>query len=308
MLTGFFRAPALSFISCSLDEKKHVMSMQAFFNMAVVIFTVGNLGALGLELNVREATKALRNVKFVGLIILWSWVVGPILAYLITKLLPLSEPYAMGLILASPAPCAPFYPLVVRKARGDIGFAAALLLLAAVGTVVLMPLMLPLMIKGLTVSAWAIAKPLLTLVLTPLMIGIAIRVYAAPVADKLFPVVKKIAGLFTLITLILVLVLYGKGMLSSMGSFAIGAQLLFLGGMVLVSYKVGFGLKQSQRSVVALGVGTRNIAAVFAVLMAIPNPDPGLVVMIVLVVPLSLIVAIVAARVFAKQANEGDAA
>ena len=35
------------------------------------------------------------------------------------------------------------------------------------GGVVLMPLMLPLMIKGLTVSGWAIAKPLLTLVLTP---------------------------------------------------------------------------------------------------------------------------------------------
>jgi len=35
------------------------------------------------------------------------------------------------------------------------------------GRVVLMPLMLLLMIKGLTVSAWATAKPFLALVLTP---------------------------------------------------------------------------------------------------------------------------------------------
>ena len=174
------------------------MSLQTVFNIVVVIFTAGNLGAMGLELNVREAIKALRNGRFVGLVFVWSWVVGPVLAWLITKILPLTEPYALGLILASPAPCAPFYPMMVRKCRGDGGFAAALLLLTAIGTVVLMPLMLPLMAKGLTVSAWAIAKPLLTLVLTPLMIGIAIRVYAAPVADKLFPVVKKIAGLFTL--------------------------------------------------------------------------------------------------------------
>jgi len=160
------------------------------------------------------------------------------------------------------------------------------------------------MIKGLTVSAWAIAKPLLTLVLTPLVIGIALRVYAPPVAAKLFPVVKRIAGIFTLITLVLVLALYGKGMLNSMGSFAIGAQLLFLCGMALVSYKVGFGLKQEQRSIMALGMGTRNIAAVFAVLMAIPNPDSRLVVMIVLVVPLSVIVAFVAARLFAAQAGK----
>jgi BASS family bile acid:Na+ symporter len=285
------------------------MTIKTIFNIVVVIFTVGNLAAMGLELDVREAIKAVRNARFVAMIFVWSWVVGPAFAYLVTKVLPLAEPYAIGLLLAGPAPCAPFYPVVVRKAKGDVAFAAALLLLTAVGTVVMMPLMLPLMIKGLTVSAWAIAKPLLTLVLTPLLIGIAIRVYAAKAADKLFPVVKKIAGLFTLLVLIFVLTLYGKKMLDSMGSFAVGAQILFLGGMTLVSYKVGLGLKQEQRSVMALGMGTRNIAAVFAVLMAIPNPDSRLVVMVVLVVPLSVIVAFVAARLFAAGAGAtaGDA-
>jgi BASS family bile acid:Na+ symporter len=277
------------------------MTIQTFFNIVVVIFTVANLGAMGLELNVREALSALRNAKFVVLIFVWSWVAGPAFAYLITKILPLDEPYAIGLLLASPAPCAPFYPLVVRKARGDVAYAAALLLLTAVGTVVLMPLMLPLMIKGLTVSVWSIAKPLLTLVLTPLVIGIALRVYAAPVADKLFPAVKRIAGIFTAIVLVLVLWLYGKAMLNSMGDLAIGSQLLFLCGMALLSYQIGIGLKQEQRSSMALGMGTRNIAAVFAVLMAIPHPDSRLVVMIVLVVPLSVIVAFVAARLFATR-------
>ena len=93
-----------------------------------------------------------------------------------------------------------------------------------------------------------------------------------------------------------------------LGSFAIGAQLLFLGGMALVSYLVGFGLKQNQRSIIALGMGTRNIAAVFAVLMAIPNPDSRLVVMVVLVVPLSVIVAFAAAQLFAARAGDTGAA
>jgi len=210
--------------------------------------------------------------------------------------------------MGAPAACAPFYPLVVRQAKGDVAFAAALLLLTAVGTVVMMPLLLPFMIKGLSVSAWAIAKPLLTLVLTPLVIGIAIRIYAAKTADKLYPVAKKIGGLFTILILVFVLALYGKKMVDSMGSFAIGAQLLFLGGMALVSYLVGFGLKQNQRSIIALGMGTRNIAAVFAVLMAIPNPDSRLVVMVVLVVPLSVIVAFAAAQLFAARAGDTGAA
>jgi BASS family bile acid:Na+ symporter len=279
------------------------MSIQTFSNIAVVLFTVSNVGAMGLEFNLSGAIKALRSARFIVLTVVWSWVVGPALAWLVTKTLPLAEPYAMGLLLAGPAPCAPFYPLVVRKARGDAAFAGAVLLLTAVGTVVVMPLMVPLLIKGLTVSAWAIAKPLLTLVLIPLLIGLAFRIFAAPVAARLSPIVKRIAGISTLVVLILVLVLYGKGMLNSMGSFAIGAQLLFLCGMILASYKIGLGLKQDQRSVMALGMGTRNIAAVFAVLMAIPNPDPRLVVMVVLVVPLSAIVAFSAARLFAARAS-----
>jgi BASS family bile acid:Na+ symporter len=280
------------------------MTIQTIFNLVVVIFTVANLAAMGLELNLREAIKAFRNIKFVTLVFVWSWVLGPAFAYLLTKVLPLAEPYAMGLMLICPAPCAPFYPAVIRQAKGDVAFAAALLLLTAVGTVVMMPLLLPFMIKGLTVSAWAIAKPLLTLVLTPLAIGIAIRIYAAKAADKLFPVVKKIGGLFTLLILVFVLVLYGKKMLDSTGSWAICAQVLFLAGLAAVSYLVGFGLKQNQRSNIALGMGTRNIAAAFAALTAIPNPDSRLVVMVLLAVPLSGLVAFPAARMFARRAGQ----
>ena len=51
----------------------------------------------------------------------------------------------------------------------------------------------------------------------------------------------------------------------------------------------------------ALGMCTRNIAAVFASYFGIMNPPPGLFVMVVLVVPLALIAAMVAARLFARQ-------
>lgn len=279
------------------------MTIEAIFNITVVVFTVANLASMGLELNVRDALKALRHPRFVALVVAWSWVIGPALAYLLAKTLPLAEPYGVGLLLAGPAPCAPFYPLVVKRGRADVGYAAALLLLTSVGTVALMPLLLPQMIPGLTVSALAIAKPLVTLVLVPLLIAMALRHFAPAAAARLFPVVKRIAGLFTLMVLIFVVVLYGKDMLNSMGSFAIGAQVIFLGGMALLSYVLGFGLKHEQRASLALGMGTRNIAAVFAVLMAIPSPDTRLVVMVVLVVPLSVLVAFAAASVFAARAG-----
>ena len=276
--------------------------MQDVFNIAVVIFTVSNIGAMGLGLNLREALRDLRSIRTVGLILVWGWVVGPALAWLIGSLLPLSEGHAAGLLLISLAPTAPFFSLMVSKARGDMSFAAAFMLLTTIGTVLLLPLLAPLFIPGITVDAWSLAKPLIVLVFLPLVIGGAIRAFAPSVAQTMLPVAHKIGKVFLLIALVLTLVLYGSEMLGAVGSFAPGAQVLFLVVITALSYTIGLGLEQQQRSAMALGMCTRKIAAIFAAFFGIANPPEGLFVMIVLVVPLAAIIADVAARLFARQA------
>lgn len=280
------------------------MNMEEIYKIVVMIFTVANLAAMGLEINKTEAFLALKNYKFILLILVWGWVVGPAVALLLTKIIPLSEPHAAGLMLISMAPTAPFFPLMVRNAKGDMSSAGAFILVATIGTVIFLPLMVPLMIKGLTVSVGALAKPLIIMVLLPLVIGFIIKVYKEPLANKLFPVVKKIGTLFLLITAVMTFWLYWKEMLSALGSFAVGAQVILFTILTVGAYKLGFGLKQGQRSAMALGMCTRNIAAVFVAYFGITNPDPGVFVMIVLVVPLALIVAVIAARIFAKQAGK----
>ena len=79
-----------------------------------------------------------------------------------------------------------------------------------------------------------------------------------------------------------------------------GAQVLFLVALTAISYEIGFGLEQQQRSAMALRMCTRNIAAVFAAYTGITNPPPGMFVMVILVVPLAAIVALAAARWFAS--------
>jgi len=278
--------------------------LQTTFSPLVLIFTVSNLAAMGFQVKMPEVIAALRNKKSLALIFVWGWVLGPAFGYLITRVLPLAEPYVIVVLLASLAPCAPFLQQMVGKARGDMGFAGALIPLVAVGTVVLMPLMAPLLIKGLTISTWALAKPLLLTILLPLMIGAAIRYYADTVATKIFPAVKLIAMLSTLTTIVWCLVLYGRGMLDTAGELALLSMTLFMVGMGLITYRFGFGLKQNQRSVMALGMGTRNVAAVLAAALAIPNADPGIVVMTVMWTLWSVVLAAIGAKIFAKQAGK----
>jgi bile acid:Na+ symporter, BASS family len=277
--------------------------LQTTFGPLVLIFTVSNLGAMGLQVRMPEVMVALRNKKSLVLIFVWGWVLGPVFGYLITRVLPLDEPYVVVVFLASLAPVAPFLQQMVAKARGDMGFAGALVPLVMVGTVVLMPLMAPQLIKGVTISTSALAKPLLLTILLPLMIGAVIRHYAGTVATKIFPAVKLIALLSTLTTIVWCLVLYGPAMLNTAGSFALLSMTLFMVGMALITYHFGFGMKQNQRSVMALGMGTRNIAAVLAAALAIPNGDTRIVVMTIMWTLWSVVLAAIGAKIFAKLAG-----
>ena len=248
----------------------------------VLIFTVSNLAAMGLQVKMTDVMVALKNKKALTLIFVWGWILGPVIGLLITKTLPLDEPYVIVVLLCSLAPCAPFLQQMVGKANGDVGFAGALIPLVAVGTVVFMPLMAPYMITGLTISAWALAKPLLLTILLPLVIGAAIRHYTDQGATKIFPAVKGLALISTLLTVTWCLVLYGKDMFNTAGEFALLAMTIFMAAVAIITYVFGFGLKQNQRSVMALGMGTRNIPAVFTASLAIRNADPRIMVMVIM--------------------------
>ena len=155
--------------------------------ITVIIFMVGNLLELGLRLDLEKAMAQLRDVRFVTLSLLWAFVLCPALAYLLGVVLPMTEPYAMGLLLLGLAPCAPLLPMMADKAHGDVNYAASFMLLASAGTVVYMPLAVPVLVKGMTVSAWTVAKPMLLLVLIPLVVGMAIQIRRPAAASFLQP-------------------------------------------------------------------------------------------------------------------------
>src|SRR5512143_2078665 len=182
--------------------------LQALTNVTIVIFMVGNLLEVGLRLKVGEALAALRNIRFVVTTLLWCFVLGPALAVLFTKIIPLPEPYALGLVLLGMAPCSPAIPVMMKKSGGSLAYMSAFMLLAFSGTVVLMPLMVPWLATGFTADPWTIATPLLLFIALPLVIGAAIRRAAETVAEKAAPIVKTVTGLNTLILLAVLLWVY----------------------------------------------------------------------------------------------------
>jgi bile acid:Na+ symporter, BASS family len=279
-------------------------TLNILLKITMVIFMVGNLVDLGLRVDLKQALRGLRDVRFVTLSVLWAFVLCPALAYGLTRVIPLTPPYAMGLLLLSLAPCAPLLPMMADKARADLNYAASFMLLASAGTVVYMPLMVPLMVKGLTVSAWTVAKPMLVLVLIPLVIGIAIQVRRASVALRIQPFVKKFTGVDTLLMLVVIIMLFGKGFIGAIGTYAIGTHVIFFTVITAASYALGFGMPPRQKSVLSLGICTRNCGAAMAPLFVAQGVDQNAIVMVSLGIPMMFAFAAIGARVFAARAGQ----
>jgi predicted Na+-dependent transporter len=277
-------------------------AVEIVLRVSVVAFMAGNLLAIGLETDLKAALAPLADVRFVVTAALLDVVFCPGLAWLIAKVLPIAQPYANGLLLIGLAPAAPFLPMMVRRAGGNLAYTAAFMLIAAIGTVLLMPLAVPLIVPGLSVDPWTVAKPLLVLLFLPLAIGMALKTAAPGPASRLLRIVRPIAGAATVLLLLAIAVRYFEGFMGAIGSYAIAAQLLYAVGLLLGAHAIGAGLPAGQRSVLSLGACTRNLGAALAPLLITPA-DPRAMVMVALAVPITLGVTYLAAGWLAQPAG-----
>jgi len=267
---------------------------EGLLKASAIAFMLGNLLAIGLEGDLKAALTPLRDLRFLLTATLLSWLFCPAFAWLISQVLPLAPPYAIGLLLIGLAPAAPFLPMVVRRAGGDLAYTVAFMLIAAICTILMMPLAVPFIVPGLSVDPWTVAKPLLVLLLLPMAVGMAARTVAPVIALRLLKIVKPTASAATVLLLVSVSVRYFEGFVGSVGGYAIAAQLVYAVGLVVGTHALSAGMAASQRSVLSLGICSRNLGAVLALLLVTPV-DPRAMVMVALAVPITFGVTYLAA-------------
>ncbi len=157
----------------------------ALLNLSTLVFVVTGMLAMGLSFTFQQIGAPLKNTGRVILALLINFVLVPISAYLITLAIPLSDGLKIGLILVSTAAGAPFLPKLAQAAKGDISFSVGLMVLLMVASIIYMPLVLPLVLDGVTVDPWEIAQSLIILMLLPLVAGLFIEARYEKIAEIL---------------------------------------------------------------------------------------------------------------------------
>ena len=266
--------------------------MTAFFaavaELSVIVFLVSSMSEIGLGLRLQQVLQPLRNIRLVTLALVANFVIAPLLALGIARLLRLDEPFAQGLLLLGLAAGAPFMPKIAGVAKGDVAFAIGLLVMLMVGTIVYLPVVLPLFIEGTQVNPWKIIRLLVLLILMPLIGGMIFRAHAESFAARLAAVLARVSGVTLLATVVLIVSLHFQSLISVFGTGAIYAGLLFSFLCALSGWLLG-GRHGAQRTVLGVGTGFRSFPA--ALIVGVQSfEDPNVPVMVIMTTLTALVV------------------
>ena len=266
--------------------------------VAMLSFVVSSMLAMGAGLTVPQIAEPLRNARLVILTLLANFVVMPLGALALAKVLWLDEPLGIGLLLLGCAAGAPFLPKLAELAKGNLAFAVGAMVLLMVVTIGYLPVVLPLLLPGVTVDPWQIARSLLLLMLLPLVIGLGLKAYYGDLAARVKPALDWISNVSLILLVCLITAANIDKVLQVFGTRGILAGILFIALGLGTGWLLG-GPEAETKRVMALGTGQRNIAAALVVASQ-SFSDPKVVVMVIVVAIVGLVVLMPLSRAMAN--------
>ena len=267
--------------------------------IAMLSFVVSSMLAMGTGLTVAQIIEPLRNVRLLVLALLANFILMPLGAFTLARVLWLDELFGIGLLLLGCAAGAPFLPKLAEVAKGNLAFAVGTMVLLMVVTVGYLPIVLPLFLTGVTVDPGQIARSLFLLMLLPLAAGLALKAYRDGMAARVKPALDWISNISLVLLVLLISAANIDKVLDVFGTRGILAGLLF----VALGFAIGWGLGgpgNDTRRVLALGTAQRNIAAALVV-GSQSFSDAKVVVMVIVVAIAGLIILLPLSRALANR-------
>ena len=266
--------------------------------VAMLSFVVSSMLAMGAALTVSQIFDPLRNVRLVVLALVANFVLMPLGAFALAKVLWLDEPLGVGLLLLGCAAGAPFLPKLAQLAKGNLPFGVGAMVLLMVITVAYLPIVLPLLLPGVTVNPVRIAQSLVLLMLLPLAIGLFVKARYDATAARVKPALDWLSNVSLILLMVLITVVNFDKVLQVFGTRGILAGLLFIALGFCIGWLLG-GPGKDTRTVLALATAQRNIAAALVV-GSQSFGDPKVVVMVIVVAIVGLIILMPLSRAFAS--------
>jgi len=257
--------------------------------VGMLLFVVGGMAAMGLGLTVSRIATPLRDVRMVLLLLLVNFVVVPAAAIAAARLLPMEQDAATAVVLVGCLAGAPFLPKLAQLAKADVALAVGSMVLLMVVTVGYAPIVVPLVVPGVTVDPLAVAQSLVLFMLIPLGIGLLIRSRLPELADSWVGTVGQASSVGMLLGITSALLVSWQDVVGAIGTWIFVGVAIVLVAALASGWLAGVG-RPGDRVLLGLATAQRNIAAAIVVATTIGGDVVVLTLVGALVLPIVLIV------------------
>ena len=244
------------------------MNMTAIILLTLKASIILSVFAIGLKATFADATFLFRRPGHLLRALLSMNVLMPLVALALGAPFDLHPAVKIALVVISVSPIPPILPNKALKAGGKEDYTIGLLVATAALSIIFIPITMEIFEKitvvPLSMGAGPVAVLVLTTILAPLIVGIAVRSIAHTIADRVAKPIAVLAFVLLALSALPVLIGAGRAVFSVIGD----GTILSLAGFALIGFIIGHllgGPEPDNRPVLALATASRHPAVALAI-------------------------------------------
>jgi bile acid:Na+ symporter, BASS family len=285
------------------------MNLITIVVLAIKISVFAIVMSLGMRARVADITHLFRRPGQLIRALTSMYVIMPIVAVLMVWTLHLTSVIAAVILALSVSPIPPVFPKSAFKSGGEASFTFGLLSAATLLSIVVIPVafyVFDMLGAGdAQFSRRWLIQTILTSLLLPLVLGMALRSFAPGFSGRFAGVIEKLAGIVLIVSVLPVVIALAPAMGALFGTWAILAPVLFVVVGAIAGYFLG-GPDPNDRTVLAMATASRHPG--IAIALAGANVDESLKKSVIALVILYLILSLIVVAPLLKRLSKSGRA
>ena len=222
--------------------------------LAIIMF------GMGLTISVDDFREVVKRPFDVGIGVVSQFLIMPLLAVLLTQIIPMSPEVAAGVILVGCCPGGTSSNVMTYLSKGDVALSVACTSVTTLAAPIVTPFLVWMFASQyLPVDAMAMFISIVKVVLVPLALGFALQKLAPGVVKAAVPALP-LVSVVGIVLIVAAVVGASKGAIAQSGLLIFAVVVLHNGLGYLLGFFAAraFGLSLAKRKAIAIEVGMQN--------------------------------------------------
>lgn len=222
--------------------------------LAIIMF------GMGLTISVDDFREVVKRPLEVGIGVVSQFLIMPLLAVLLTRIIPMSPEVAAGVILVGCCPGGTSSNVMTYLSKGDVALSVASTSVTTLAAPIVTPFLVWLFASQyLPVDAMAMFLSIVKVVIVPLALGFALQKLAPGLVRGALPVLP-LVSVVGIVLIVAAVVGASKGAIAQSGLLIFAVVVLHnsLGYLLGFFAAKAFGLSLAKRKAIAIEVGMQN--------------------------------------------------